>query len=474
MLKSSSTTVLFLLLFASLFPVQALGQTAALASSALESDARETGAPETVTLEAAIAAARSAGPQVQGARARAEAAQLGVIPAGAFRWPRVGFEGTAVRSQDPVAAFGGRLRQGRFTVDDFDPSRLNAPAPLTDWSGVIGVQWTPVDLASLSGLEAARAGAQGAQAEQAWIERAAGFEAEVRYLEAVGASVNLTATQAAREASEAHLAVIERRVIEGLLNEVDLFQARAALEGARALEHHANQRLADARGRLALAMGWSVDRTPVPADETFDAHATQGAAHGAAPGAAPPAPLALRPDLQAAAAAVLGADALWQGARRARLPRVEGFVQGSTHSPELFSSPEAHWTLGARVSIPIFTGFQLRARIEQAEALRTAAQFAYDEAHRLAETEQAEALRRIPSAERRRAASTAAAEAAEEATRLARRRFEEGLMTPSDLLAVEARAAAARSDAIHAGLDEALAHAWVRFLSPTDLAGTSR
>jgi len=422
-----------------------------------------------VTRAEAVAMGRENGPEVRAARSRTDAAALGVRAASGSRWPTVGFESAGVRSDDPVAAFGGRLRQGRFTLEDFDPARLNAPAPLTDWSHALGVNWAPLDLPARSMEDAARAGAQGAEAELRWIERAAGFRAEVRYLEAVGADAHLATTESARRAAEAHLALIVRRVEEGMLNEVDRLQAQAALEGARAAVFHAEQRQADARGQLALAMGWPIDVVPIPIDTSVNA-AMHASAVGAQGHVAPATfePLTLRPDLQAMAAAVAGAEARWAEARRARLPRVQGFAHLSTHASELFGSGEANWTLGAQLSIPLFTGFALGSRIEQARVLHDAAQTTFDEAHRAAETEVAEAARALAAASQRRAAVDAGADAAEEAARLALRRFEEGLMTTSELLAVEARAVATRNDAIRARLDEALAHARLRFLSPLE------
>ena len=75
------------------------------------------------------------------------------------------------------------------------------------------------------------------------------------------------------------------------------------------------------------------------------------------------------------------------------------------------------------------------------------------------------ARRAVESAEAHLAAAESARDAAEEAARLMRRRFEEGLATVSDLLGVEARAAALTTSAIDARLGLHAARARVDFLS---------
>jgi len=157
-----------------------------------------------IRLEEAIAEARGGSSVAQAARARAEAARQGRRAAASFLFPTVGVEAGMVRSDDPVAAFGGRLRQARFTQADFDPAVLNHPDPLTDWSGAVGAQWAPVDFSADAGFRAAQAEADAAGLGAEWAVRAAAFQAEVRYLEAVGAERRLAASDAALEAAQAN------------------------------------------------------------------------------------------------------------------------------------------------------------------------------------------------------------------------------------------------------------------------------
>ncbi|MDH5758985.1 MAG: TolC family protein [Gemmatimonadota bacterium] len=410
-----------------------------------------------VTLEAARTAAREHAPMVGVARARARAAREGVTAAGGFRLPSVGVEAGAMRSNDPVAAFGTRLRQGRITAADFDPTLLNDPAALTDWSGAVGARWAPVDFSRDAALAAARSAAEAARLGAEWTVRASEFQAEVRYVEAVGMARELEAARAALEAAAANERVIGRRAEEGFLTDADVLQARASVEAARAGEIDARRRLADARARLGVVLGWPLDRTPIPVDTLipFTVHADEGS-------------IEERLDLRASHAGVELARARVREAGGSRLPTVEGFARFETHSPEVFSGMKSDWTVGFTVKVPVFTGFQVESHRRAAQAQHTAMELEHERTLREARVELEEARRALDAATQGARAAEAAAAAAEEALRLMQRRFEEGLTTTAELLGAESRASALRVNAVRADLNRGLAAARLNFLTDFD------
>lgn len=414
-----------------------------------------------VSLAEAVEQARAGSQDVLAARARARAAENGKKAAASFWWPTMGVEAGAVRSDDPVAAFGGRLRQGRFSQADFDPAGLNHPDALTDWSGALGAMWAPLDFSADAAYRAAAAEADAAGLGAEWATRAAGFRAEARYMEAVGARERLAAATAARVAAEANARVSGLRRNEGLLTDADVLQSQAALEGARAAEIDARRGLADARDRLAVALGWAAGQVPVPTDSVFP-QASAGSAD-----------VTSRPDVLASAAMVRAADARFAQVRRARLPRVEGFARLATHSDRAFSGAEEDWTVGFQVRVPLFTGFAIQSQERAAAAMRDAAAREHELRVREAEAQVAEAERAVDAARQGAQAAGAAADAAAEAARLMRRRFEEGLITTADLLGVEAQAAALATQSVNARLGLHLASARLAFLTPNEDTNTT-
>lgn len=393
-----------------------------------------------LTLQEARELARERSPLARTARLRAVAAGEAGRAAAASRWPVVGLEAGAVHSNDPVAAFGGRLRQGRFTQPDFELDALNHPDPLTDWSAAAGLTWTPVDLAREARVAAAGAQAAASRSGAEWAGREAEYGAVVRYLEAVAADERLATATSALEAAEANLAVTRRRMEEGVLTQADVLRSRAAAEGSRARRIDAERAVADARDALASALGLGGGVVPVPDGATLEE--------------VPPIPsggvVDGRADLVASEYAVRGAQALVNQSRRARLPTVEGFARVETHALTAFGAPEDDWMLGFRLRVPLFTGFALSAREQRARANHEAARIGHEDRVTRAERARDGALRATTSARSSLVAAEAGAEAATEAVRLVRRRFEEGMATVADLLAAEAAAvetASAETDA---------------------------
>lgn len=415
-----------------------------------------------VSLEEARRMAAEAHPEVLAAQARAEGALHQWDASRSYRLPTVGAEFDAVRTDDPVAAFGTRLRQGRFTEADFAPDRLNSPDPLGDWTAGVGLQWAPFDPAAASAARAAEALAQAAGFGSEWTTRAAAFRAEIHYLESVGAEARLAAVEASAESARENLRVMERRMEEGLATEADLLQARAASENARAQVIRAERQIRDARERLALALGWDRGRIPIPVDR--DLAALSGAHQGSG---APDMDerLVERPDLRASSARLDASAAQVREARQARLPSLEGFARLGTHAQAPLSSPEANWTVGFRARVPVFTGGALAHRARAVDAERVAVEREHHLRIREAEVELSEAVRALESAREGLDVAGAAARASREAAHLMRRRYEENLVTAADLVTVEARAAQDAALEVDAAVHLAMAAARVRFLS---------
>ncbi|HSM62091.1 MAG TPA: TolC family protein [Longimicrobiales bacterium] len=429
---------------------------AGMALSALAGTPRSgLGQAEPLTLERARAEARTGSLDALAARARARAAEAGRGAQGSFLWPQLALEAGAVRSDDPVAAFGGRLRQGAFTEADFDPARLNDPGALTDWSGAVGVSWAPLDASAAAAYSASALEADAAARGAEWATRAAIFRAEALYMAAEGAEGRLTAARSAGEAGEATLALVERRAAEGLLTDADALQARAAAEGARARVIDAERAVADARARLRVALGWPQDRVPVPVDTVFGTAATEGSG------------LDGRADLEASSLGVRAAEARLRQATRARLPTVRGFARLETHSASAFSDARGDWTAGFVVGVPVFAGFSIRSRERAAGALLEASRREHELRVMEAGAQVQEARRGLEAARRGAEAAQSAAEAADEAARLMRLRFEQGLITTADLLGAESVAAALRTQAVDARLQSSLAAARLAFLTDT-------
>src|ERR1051325_8491142 len=102
-------------------------------------------APSPITLKQAVEIALEKNPLRKAAIADAHAAAAAVKEAQSALLPRIVFSETAMRGNDPVYAFGTRLRQQRFTAADFALNRLNTPNPIGNFSTRFAGQWNIFD-----------------------------------------------------------------------------------------------------------------------------------------------------------------------------------------------------------------------------------------------------------------------------------------------------------------------------------------
>src|ERR1700737_1842772 len=98
-------------------------------------------AQEPLTLRQAIQLALKQNPDADAARAAAEEARAGGGLARTQYLPLISFTEDVSRGNDPVYAFGTRLRQQRFTQADFALDALNKPDAIGNFSTRISGGW---------------------------------------------------------------------------------------------------------------------------------------------------------------------------------------------------------------------------------------------------------------------------------------------------------------------------------------------
>lgn len=416
-----------------------------------------------ITLEAAVATALDANPahRIAGARtaiARAEA-RVGAAPL----LPAVEAGAGYARSVDPVFAFGTKLRQERFGESDFAVDALNRPDPINDWTMDVGLRWNLLDPTAWAGRSAAGSRAEAAGWDERWSRERTTFATRALYFAAVGAEAALSVAEAEEAAARATRDLFRRRREAGLLTDADLLSAEAELRRAEARRVAARRDRDRAREELALHLGWDVDRVPIPVD-TLGAPAPSDETPQALPAATIVAP---RADLQALAAArdAAGADATRAGV--SFLPRVEGFAGWQSHADRAFGVDGSDWTVGVAVRWTVFSGFGRVAARRQAVEAREIARIREADAVRTARAQVVQTRRDVAASWSGLEATRAAARAADEARQLMKRRFEEGLATPADLLQAEARAAEGRGREVQALVAYNVALARLDLVAPT-------
>lgn len=413
-----------------------------------------------LSLEAAKQEALAGNASLRIAAASADMASAAAAAASAVYWPRIDFESGFVRSNDPVFVFGTKLRQGTFSEADFDPTTLNDPSPINDWSNRISLKWKVFSPSDWTGRGAASLEAEAADWSATRTREATLTQTEILYREAQRAGAQLRAAERAEASAAANRDVFARRVAEGVLTRADLLQAEADYSFAVARRVDAERQEVDARRRLAVFLGGESAVPPVLSD-SLDVVVPAEAGPGD-PGAFDPAE---RADLRALASARDAAEAGAKKAGRTFLPEIGVFGNYGIYGADAFQNDGNNWTVGVGLTWNVFSGFSRSNDNQRAQAAQTIAETRYQEALREANAELASARDGVRATRQAVEATVAARAAAEAGAELMERRFDEGLATPADLLQAETRRAQAESHAIDAMAAFRMAEAQLRFVT---------
>ena len=312
-------------------------------------------------LTAAADAAVGRSPAAAEAKARRTQAEAAGREIFWSRWPRLSARASAMRSDDPLFAFGELMMQRRVTAPDFNPDTLNRPGYRTAVHGSL-----ELGVPLFTGFELTRAGKLAALAED---------EAD-----AMGGAV----AQAVRlRTTDAYLQELKART---LTTELDsrIVSARSAIDSAERLKKQGLVLGSDHQAALAVLSGLKAWRARAVAEAEAHRAGLGVLIGGAAPVTSgtlrdwePPleddaalvaAALASRPDLRAAGLRTRAAGVRREAARQSLLPSVDAFA-AVNNSADGLSSGAASRLVGVRASVlfgdPAYSSRRARAEADE-------------------------------------------------------------------------------------------------------------
>jgi len=254
------------------------------------------------------------------------------------------------------------------------------------------------------------------------------------------AKTNLRTAQTAHEAASV-------RKLAGVATIADVLQARTAMSQAQLAVDRLSGQVHALRGALATAMGlpattpYDVGQLPTDLPLGFAAKTVEDLITQAQ---------SFRPDLAAARLEAERADVKITSARADGLPRLVASADAnrSYYQPSTFASYGDNWAVRLGLRIPIFTGFDVKNRVEKA---KNDAEVASAQAHSL---EQQVILQvwtsyyGLQTASQLVQTSRDLLKSAEQSERVALGRYQEGVGTIIDLLAAQSALADARAEEI--------------------------
>jgi outer membrane protein TolC len=392
-----------------------------------------------LSLGAAMDRARAGHPQIAAVRAERRGREADSRATLAAYLPSISTEWSLLRTDDPVAVFGSKLRQGRFAATDLALEALNHPSPVSNAAFAVSIEQPLVAPQGWLARRASRAGVAASRLVETRAGQMAAFDALRTYFATQVAAARVEVYDTALAAAGQTLAQIRSLRREGVVTAVDeqLGLARVSeLEAARAMA--VAGRLTSAN-RLLVVLGEAPGRPVRLLDPLERPTAAVTSAN--------------RADLEALRLAVGAEETNVRRAQSHWLPTVGAFGSLAWNQGNFgaLAGPR-HWTAGVAVRWSPFRGGGEWAALDRARAGRDLAKDQLAAAERSAEAEAQAAAAELEAAEAALAAAERALGHAAEASRIATVRYAGGVATISELLGVRAAESAqrlARLDALY-------------------------
>jgi outer membrane protein TolC len=414
-----------------------------------------------MTLRQAINRALGLNPQAQIARADDASATAAAHLARTQLLPQLSFTEDISRGNDPVYAFGERLRQGRFTQSDFALNALNHPLPIGNFATGFSGNWllfdswkTERDIHSADMARKSAASTTKAVNQQIVLRVVDAYQA-VLYAER-----KVDVAQHEQRTAEALLTQVDQRVKAGLAVESDRMAAEVNLAARK-------QDLIAARGDLELA--WADLRNAMGAPN-LAASQLQPIQPHSFPQSTLAEELATaekkRPDLMALGQAQQAQGAAVGAARSSFGPTVSAYGDWEDDRPSWTSPGDNNWVAGVRISIDILP-IGKRDQLAQQTAAKDRLDAQMTQAQQQIRLQVSRAHIQRQTAELSLQTARAAMTQSAEDLRILRNRYNAGLATITDLLRAGDAERQSQSNYWHAVYGNAMAYAQLLYAEGT-------
>ena len=399
--------------------------------------------PAPLTLHDAANIALEKNPLRKATLADTKAAAAEVREAQSFLMPHVTFSEQATRGDDPVYVFGSKLRQQRFTSNDFSLNKLNTPLPYGNFATHFGGTWNLFDsFATWRGVARARKMNIAATHQLERADQEILFRIVQSYYGVLLSTKQLEIAEQSEKTAKAIMESSQNRFEAGVVVESDLLSAKVRLAGREQDLIRARNNLELARAQLDVAMGVSADAAYQLSDALTERNPS-----------AIPLPdleqraLKTRPDLKRIEAQQSAQQLSVAIAKSSFGPRLNAFAGWEMDNPTFAAGGGGNnWLGGIELQIDLFQGgakraalSRERANVEKIAALKQAAGDAVRLEVRQAYFDQDANRQQLE------VARTAIAEA-QESLRINQDRYDGGLLTITELLGAEESARRAQAD----------------------------
>ena len=405
---------------------------------------------ETLSLSQAVENAVKHNPGLQAAQFNTLLSEEKIIQARSGFMPQVQLTGQYNYTNNPMWAFGTKLNQESITQEDFDPAQLNNPDGIGNFISTVSVSLPLYDRGqTLYRWQQARLNHESAVFLADNTRHQVIARTITAYIGALLARENLKVVKQTLKTARTHLKMVESRYKGGFVVKSDLLRAQVHIAEIEQQLTDALSQIDIAGCMLNVAMGMSgnisgeyfkyVLTTPLKKGRKITGSLDSWISRA----------MSNRPDLKHMKYQKTIAEKELEKSRAARYPSVSLSGRYELNSEDLLDQA-ANYTVGAMVSINLFSGGRISAKIRESHAALNQVNAALQAMKQQICGETRQAFFNTQSAWKRIGVAQAAVGQAEESLRIVRNRYNSGLFTITDLLDAEVMVQQSRTNHLKA------------------------
>jgi len=395
-----------------------------------------------LTLEQAVAAALEKNPVRRAAFFEQQAAVASFKLSRAPLLPAIAFSETYQDGNDPVYVFGAKLRQQRFTNNDFILNQLNTPTPFTNYVTRFSGQWRLFDSgANWARVTQARQAKDLAQRKLDRTEQELVMRVVDAYTGVLLAKRRLEVAQDAVKSSQSLLDRARSNFEAGMSVESDLLSAEVNHAARQQELIRAQDDVNIAAARLNHELGVTADTSyefgEVLPDRVFPSEPMDQLEKQA---------LDHRPDLRGISLQQSIQQENIKIAKAAFRPTVNAVGNWEVDNPHFSGGGGNDWLFGLEVRMDLFDGGARAAQLQRERALKEKVDALHESAVSGVRLEVRKAYFDYDAARRQLEVARTAVAQADESLRIGHDRYDAGINTITDLLRMEEADVRAKTD----------------------------
>ncbi len=381
-----------------------------------------------LSLDDAIKRAEENNWQINKSKAQGKVAKFDFRQTNSLFLPDINLSHSVIATNDPLMAFGFKLKQEIVGNSDFNPVLLNDPGRIENFTTKVEVKQP---LINVDGFYARKAAKEKMRAVDYQTERAINYtkyEVKKAYYQLELTKEAIEVVKKSYEMAKSASKLTEDNLKQGYVKEADLLSAKVRVFEIENQLSEATNNYKMAQEYLAFLLGFDINTeiettdvlntSPVVMDNISEGNNL----------------IDNRSDILAYKNGVEARKSMLRSSRFKFLPRLNAFGQYEWNDDKLLGNNAENYMLGASLSWNIFSGYRNIAKVQKAKAELRIAGLDYDEYLQKSKMEIESAKRNVAVAFKKLQTSRLAKEQAKESLRIRMDRYKQGLEKTTDLL----------------------------------------